>query len=109
MRQFDVWRADLAQLVGRRPVLLLTRDPAYDYLNKEVVVELTTRVRSIPQEVSFGRREGLPRSCVANFDNLHVVPKSALSAKLGQLGPASHREAKRALGYAPGWPELKVL
>jgi mRNA interferase MazF len=90
-------------------VLLLTRGPAYEYLSKVIVAELTTRARSIPQELKLGRREGLPKSCVANFDNIHVVPRRALSCRIGVLGPSRHREAKRALGYALGWPELMVL
>lgn len=109
MRQFEVWWAELPDPVGRRPVLLLTRNQAYEYLNKVIVAELTTRVRSIPQEVTLGRGEGLPRACVANFDNIHVVPVSALSKRIGRLARGRHREAKQALGYALGWPELKLL
>ena len=109
MRQFEVWWADLPSPIGRRPVLLLTRDGGYDYLNKVIVAELTTRIRGIPQELSFGRGEGLPQKCVANFDNVHVVPKRKLSERIGALANSRHHQAKRALGYALGWPELKVL
>lgn len=109
MRQFEIWWATLPAPIGRRPVLLLTREPAYEYLSKVIVAELTTRVRGIPQEVSLGKREGLPGKCVANFDNVHVVPIATLDEKIGQLGRGRHREAKRALGYALGWPELMVL
>jgi hypothetical protein len=34
MRQYEVWWASLPQPAGRRPVLLLSRNGAYGYLNK---------------------------------------------------------------------------
>jgi mRNA interferase MazF len=109
MKQFDIAWANMPSPVGRRPVLLLTRTAGYAYLNKVVIAEITTTVRNIPQEVLLGNREGLSQDSVANFDNIHVVPKALLSAPIGSLSPNRHREAKRALGYALGWPELKVL
>ena len=66
-------------------------------------------VSLIPQEVSLGAHEGLPRPSVANLDNVHVVPKEWLKEQIGTLSPSREREVKRALGYALGWPELKVL
>ena len=74
-----------------------------------MVVEITTTVRSIPQEVGLGRPEGMRQVCVANFDNLHVVPSIALKGLIGTVSHAREREVKRALGRALAWPELKVL
>ena len=108
MKQNEIWWADLPPPVGRRPVLLMTRSSAYDYLNKVVVAEITTTVRGIPQELGLGEPEGIGPS-VANFDNLHVVPKQLLTARAGALAASREVEVKRALGYALGWPELKVL
>ena len=90
----------------RRPVLLLTRNSAYSYLNKFVVVELTTNVRGLPVEVPLGRAEGLKKPCGANFDNLRTVPKSLLVQRIGGLGQQRHVEVKRALCRALGWPDL---
>ena len=109
MKQFDLMWADLPDPVGRRPVLLLTRTPAYPYLNKILIAEVTSTVRGIPQEVLLGKKEGLLRSSVVNFDNVHAIPKAALSNFIGSLAPVRHREIKRALGYVLDWPELKVL
>lgn len=108
MKQYEIWWAELPQPVGRRPVLLLTRASAYDYLNKVVVAEVTTTVRGIPQEVPPGEAEGVAPT-VANLDNLHVVAKRLLSARAGALPPSREVEVKRALGYALGWIELKAL
>jgi mRNA interferase MazF len=109
MRQYEIRWADLPAPIGLRPVLLLTRTPAYEYLNKVIVAEVTTIIRGIPQEVRLGRREGLRQPSVANLDNVHVVLKRALGDRAGALAPARHAEVKRALGYALDWPELKLL
>lgn len=109
MKQYEIRWAKLPEPIGRRPVLLLTRTSAYQYLAKVVVAEVTTTVRGIPQEVSLGRREGLERASVANLDNVHVVPQARLGDVIGALDGDRHREIKRALGYVLDWPELKVL
>ena len=109
MRQYEIRWADLPAPIGRRPVLLLSRTPAYAYLNKVTVAEVTTTVRSIPQEVRVGRTEGLTRLSVVNFDNIHVVAKPLLGDRIGILDFGREREVKRALGYVLDWPELKIL
>lgn len=109
MRQFEIWWADLREPVGRRPVLLLSRDDAYSYLNKFIAAEITTTIRGIASEVLLGEAEGLPKACVANFDNLRMVPRDSLSRLAGRLLPARRIEAKRALGAALGWRELTDL
>ena len=107
--QYEVWWASLPEPVGRRPVLLLGRTAAFAYLQRVLVVEVTTTVRGIPQEVSLGRKEGLPRSCVANLDALRTVLRSQLDARIGRLAARRHVEVKRALGHVLHWPELTGL
>jgi mRNA interferase MazF len=106
VKQYEIWWADLPEPVGTRPVLLLSRSPAYDYLNRVLAVEITRRIRGIPQEVELGTREGLPERCAANLDNLRGVPKSMLRSLAGRLSPRRAPEVKRALGHALGWSEL---
>ena len=107
MRQYELWWAELPEPVGRRPVLLLARDAAYECLSRATVVEVTTTIRNIPVEVRLGRKEGLARPFVANLDSLHVVPLARLRKRIGALGPERVAEVKRALGYALSWTELK--
>jgi mRNA interferase MazF len=109
MKQYEIRWADLPIPIGRRPVLLLTRSAAYQYLNKVIVAEVTSTVRGIPQELPLGKNEGLRQPCVANMDNIHVVLKSALGDRIGVLHTRREPEIKRALGYALNWPELKIL
>lgn len=109
MRQYEIRWAHLPAPAGRRPVLLLTRTPAYAYLNKIIVAEITTHVRRIPQEVALGASEGLARPCVANLDNVRLVAKEWLGERIGTLPATRQAHVKRALGHALGWDELKAL
>lgn len=106
MRQFEIWWANLPAPARRRPVLLLSRNDAYQYLSKFIAAEITTTIRNIPVEVKLGRREGLPSPCVANLDNIRTIARQRLDSRAGALTPSRHREVKRALGYALGWDEL---
>jgi len=107
VRQYEIWWASLPPPVGRRPVLLLSRNSAYTVLNKVIVAEVTSTVRDIPVEVRLGPREGLSRRSGANLDNVHVVARSDLASRIGSLPASRVGELKRALGYALDWPELK--
>jgi mRNA interferase MazF len=109
VKQYEIWWATLPLPVGRRPVLLLSRNPAYAYLNKVLVAEITTTIRAIPQEVSVGRPEGLPSASVINLDNLHTLAKNQLSKRAGALRSSREVEVKRSLGHALGWAELSTL
>ena len=106
MTQFEIWWANLPEPAGRRPVLLLSRPDAYSYLKKFVVAEVTTTIRNIPAEVPLGKREGMEKLCVVNFDNLRTVPRQALAKRISKLGKHRISEVKRAVGYALGWEEL---
>jgi mRNA interferase MazF len=109
MRQYEIWWATLPPPVGTRPVLLLSRNGAFEYLSRILAAEVTSKIRSIPQEIVVGRREGMPRRCVANLDNVRAVAVSSLAEKIGGLTAARVPEVKRALGHALGWIELTEL
>jgi mRNA interferase MazF len=108
LKQYEIWWAALPAPTGRRPVLLLSRDSAYSYLNKFTAVEITSTVRDIAVEVPLGRAEGLPNRCVANFDNLRTISRAALQRRAGAISPKRHVEIKRALGRALAWDELST-
>lgn len=101
--------ASLPEPIGRRPVLLLTRTAAYEYLSNVIVAEVTRTIRGIPQELKLGRREGMRAACVANLDAIHVIPKRTLGDRIGELAPSRIDEVKVAVGHALDWQELKAL
>jgi len=108
VKQYEIWWVSLPAPVGRRPVLLLSRNSAYQVLNKFLVAEITTRIRGIPQEALLGAREGLPQRCAVNLDNVRSVHKSHFVEPAGKLAPRRVPELKQALGHALGWPELTL-
>lgn len=103
MKRGEVYWADLPPPSGRRPLLVLSRSKAIPHLNAVVVAEITSTVRMVPSEVSLGKREGLPRPCAANLDNINTVPKSALDEHpAGHLATLRLRELDEALRFALG-------
>lgn len=106
LKQYEIWWAELPRPVGRRPELLLSRDGAYELLNKFIAAEITTTIRGIPIEVRLGKAEGLDHACVVNCDNIRTISKALLRVRIGRLARRRVGEVKRALGYALEWEEL---
>ena len=98
-RRGDVWFADVPG-DKRRPVVVLTRDSVLPRLTTILVAPVTTRVRNIPTEVRLGDSHGLPRACVANFDNIAPLPKRALARWAGRLTSEELRQACAAARFA---------
>src|SRR5712692_2108261 len=84
----------------RRPVLILTRDSALEYLGEVTVAPITTTVRGIPSEVALSKGEGLPRACAINFDHLQTVSKGRLGAVMAKLAPERWDEVRSAVSFA---------
>lgn len=95
-----VWYAVMPEPIGRRPVVVLTRNVAVPYLTNVTVALVIRTVRGIPSEVALGPAEGLPEDCVASADNIHTIPNSWLAKRLGALGAAKLDELARAVGLA---------
>jgi mRNA interferase MazF len=95
----DVWFADVPG-DKRRPVVVLTRNSVLPRLRTILVAPVTTRVREIPTEVLLGPPQGLPRRCVANFDNILPLPKERLLERVGRLGAEELRRACAAARFA---------
>ena len=85
-----------------RPVLILTRGSALDYLSRVTVAPITSTVRGVPSEVVLGREDGMKRACAVNLHNVVTVPQAALGRRLVQLTPKRLREVCTALAFALG-------
>jgi mRNA interferase MazF len=84
----------------KRPVLVLTRDSAIAILNSVTIAPITSTIRSIPTEVVLTEEDGLPQTCVANFDNLQTVPKSRIGDRITRLSRRRMNEAAAAVSFA---------
>src|SRR3990172_5584953 len=100
MHRGEVWWADLAPPLGRRPVLLLTREAAFYYRSSITVAPTTRTIRNIPIEVYLSEEDGLPKKCVVNCDNILTVPKTTILDIITQLSPEKMEEVALAVNYA---------
>ncbi|MGH7281459.1 MAG: type II toxin-antitoxin system PemK/MazF family toxin [Polyangiaceae bacterium] len=102
MRRGEIWWAKLPLPAGRRPVVLVSRDSAYTVRSSVSVVEISRTVRGIPTEVPLGKREGLPKPCVANADSIATIPKTWLESRIGPLGTEKTKTLDAALRFSLG-------
>ena len=102
MKRGEVWWAQLAIPAGRRPVVLVSRNAAYLIKASVTVAEVSTVVRVIPSEVALGTRDGMPRPCVINADNLVTIPRTLLESRITSLGAAKLTQLDAALAFSLG-------
>jgi len=100
MRRGEVWWADLPLPVGRRPVLLLSRDEAYAVRNAVTVAEVTSTIRGIPVEVELGPDDGLPKKCVVNLDTIVTIRKDLLIERIAILRDEKIVQIDAAIKFA---------
>jgi len=100
MRRGEVWWADLPSPIGRRPVVLLSRDEAYAVRNAVTVAEVTTTIRGIPVEVTLGPEDGLPKKCVVNLDTIVTIRKELLIERISMLRSEKIEKIDNAIKFA---------
>jgi mRNA interferase MazF len=101
MRRGEIWFA--ATPGGDRPVLVLSRVPVADRIGSVVVAALARTVRGIVSELPLTPdADGVPSSCVVNFDNIHTLRRDALRRHVTTLRPPRLAEACQTLRDATG-------
>lgn len=95
----EVWWCEDPAL-GRRPVLVLSRDAVLGALARPLVAPLTTRVRNLPTEVALDADDGLSRPCVVSLDNIQPLARAVLVERICALGPSRMAEVCGALAAA---------
>lgn len=97
----EVWWAVLPAPWGRRPVLLVARDQAYQVLTWVMAAPLTTTLRDIPTAVPLEpSSDGVPRPCVVSLDNIQAIRKDWLESVIVRLSPVKMREVDAAIRFA---------
>ena len=100
MKRGEIWWAELPLPIGRRPVVLLSRDEAYPIRNAITVAEVTTTIRDIPVEVPLGPEDGLPERCVANLDTIITIRKELLRERISLLSAEKISQVNQAIKFA---------
>src|SRR5215213_3737267 len=99
-RRGEVWWSELAE-IGRRPVVVLSRDVAIPRLRRTLVAPCTTNIRGLPSEVVLDPGEDpVPKRSVANLDSVESVSVAVLVERLGVLSDDRMREICAALAVA---------
>ncbi len=104
MRRGEVWWADLPAPIGRRPVVLVSRNEAYRIRQWVTVAPVSTHIRGIRAEVELGPSDGLPRRCAVNLDNLITVRKVWLQRRITFLNTAKIQSVNDAIKFALDLP-----
>ncbi len=82
----EVWWCELPA-IGRRPVVVLTRDAAIPKLRRALVAPCTTTVRGLPSEVVLEPgNDPVPLRSGVNLDSVESVSVGILVERLGRLG-----------------------
>ncbi len=86
--------------MGRRPVVLLSRNLAYPVRNAATVAPITRTVRGIPVEVNLGPEDGMTENCAVILDNVTTIRKSLLSRQITVLSEERMQLVNSAIKYA---------
>lgn len=100
MKRGEIWWANLPKPVGRRLVVLLSRNAAYSIRASVTVAPVTRTVYEIPVEVRLGPEDGMPANCVINLDNILTIPKRNLDRSLTSLSPEKLVLVEQAIKFA---------
>lgn len=99
-RRGEVWWCELPQ-IGRRPVVVMSRDAAIPRLRRTLVAPCTTTIRGLESEVVLEPGDDpVPRRSAANLDSVESVSTAVLVGRLGRLSDERMRQMCAALEVA---------
>ena len=87
----------------KRPIVILTRSSALDFLGEITVAPVTSTIRDIPSEVLLGREDGMPRECAVNLDHIQTVSKGRVGSLITTLQASKMHEIRSSLLFALGF------
>lgn len=96
----EVWWCEMAE-IGRRPVVVLSRDAVIPRHRRALVAPCTTTVRGIPSEVLLEPGDDpVPLRSAVNLDSVESVSIVVLVERLGRVAEARMRDICAALAIA---------
>jgi len=100
MQRGEIWWAQLDPPAARRPVLLLSRNKAYEIRLSITVAPVTRTIRGISTEVILDDKDGMPVKCVVNLDDIATIPQNILTEKLTTLSEEKMKKVTEAIVFA---------
>lgn len=96
----ELWWCELDE-IGRRPVVVLSRDAAIPRLRRALVAPCTTTIRGLASEVVLEPdHDPVPRRSAVSLDSLESVSTAVLVHRLGRLDDERMRAVCAALAIA---------
>jgi mRNA interferase MazF len=96
----EVWWCEPPQ-IGRRPVVVLSRDAAIPRLRRALIAPCTTTIRGLSSEVVLEPgHDPVPRLSAVNLDSVESVSVGVLIERLGRLSDDRMAEICAALEVA---------
>ena len=81
----ELWWCEMPE-IGRRPVVILSRDAAIPRLRRALVAPCTTTIRGLASEVVLEpATDPVPRRSAVNLDSVESVSVAVLVDRLGRL------------------------
>lgn len=87
----------------KRPVLLLARDSATEFLGEVTIAPITSTIRDIPSEILLTTLDGMPRDCAVNLDHVQTVSRGKIGALITRLESRKMEDVRKALLFALGF------
>lgn len=96
----EVWWCEMAE-IGRRPVVVLSRDAVIPRHRRALVAPCTTTVRGLLSEVGLEPGEDpIPLRSAVNLDSVESVSVTLLVERIGRLADVRMRQICAALAVA---------
>ena len=99
----EVWWCEMAE-IGRRPVVVLSRDVIIPRHRRALVAPCTTTIRGLISEVTLEPGDDpIPLRSAVNLDSVESVPLAVLVERIGRLADSRMRQICAALAVAVDW------
>ena len=96
----EMWWCEMPE-IGRRPVVVLSRDAVIPRHRRVLVAPCTTTIRHLPSEVLLEPGDDpVPLRSAVNLDSVESVSIAILVERLGRVADARMREICAALAIA---------
>lgn len=96
----EVWWCEMAE-IGRRPVVVLSRDVVIPRHRRALVAPCTTTIRGLASEVVLEPGDDpVPLRSAVNLDSIESVSITILVQRLGRVAEVRMREICAALAVA---------
>ena len=96
----EVWWCEMAE-IGRRPVIVLSRDTVISRHRRALVAPCTTTIRDLASEVQLEPGDDpIPARSAVNLDSVESVSIAILFERIGRLADSRMRQICGALAVA---------